>query len=298
MTDMYRGYGLDAVGNAIPIADPGAVRRGDVVPMAANAENFGGNPPAYYTPYDNRVDNSDFRHWVAQAGVGGNHGTQAYGGDRWILDSGTITGTANTNGLGYGSITLNGTIRQIIAEPQEIMTAFIGMISGTATVSYTYTDGAGELTITSAGGVLDWVMLLPDEWKSAPPYVPKGYAAELGECVRYYFVSAKNHYGAGHITSSSKDVWMHIWLPGMRVKPTIVSAIPSMTIRTTSGYSSAAGNDSPYGTPVEQKLELTGGIYGGDAVIVFTFSEAVSTNNTPVTVYVRNDAVIKFSADL
>ena len=134
----------------------------------------------------NAVDNSDFRHWVAQAGIGGNHGEVAYGGDRWILDSGSITGIENTNGLGYGSITLNGTIRQIIEEPQETMTAFVGMISGTATVAYTFTDGEGELTISSAGGMLDWVMLLPGEWASAPPYVPKGYVTEFVECQKYF----------------------------------------------------------------------------------------------------------------
>lgn len=135
----------------------------------------------------NAADNSDFKHWVAQAGIGGNHGEVAYGGDRWILDSGTITGEANTSGMGYGSITLNGTIKQIIAEPEETMTAFVGMISGTADVAYTYADGVGELTITSAGGVLDWVMLLPGVWDVQPPYVPKGYSAELAECQRYYF---------------------------------------------------------------------------------------------------------------
>ena len=182
MANRY-GYIINSDGTTAPLSDPHALHRGEAAP---NAENLGGNPPAYYTPYDNRVDNGNFRKFVAQAGIGGNHGTQAYGGDRWILDSGTITGTENTNGLGYGSITLNGTIRQIIAEPKETMTAFVGMISGTATVAYTYTDGTGELTISSAGGVLDWLMLLPGEWESAPPYVPKGYAAELAECLFYY----------------------------------------------------------------------------------------------------------------
>ena len=135
-----------------------------------------------YVPYENRAHNSDFRHWIAQAGIGGAHGLQAYGGDRWILDSGTITGTENSNGNGYGNITLNGTIRQIVSDPEPVMTAFVGMISGTAQVSY----ANGELMITSAGGVLDWVLLLPGEWVDAPKYIPKGFLSELNECKYYY----------------------------------------------------------------------------------------------------------------
>ena len=39
----------------------------------------------------NILDNSDFTNLVAQAGIGGNHGTIAYAADRWILDSGTVS---------------------------------------------------------------------------------------------------------------------------------------------------------------------------------------------------------------
>lgn len=218
MANRY-GYIINSDGTTAPLSDPDALHRGEA---AQNAENLGGNPPAYYTPYDNRVDNGNFRQFVAQAGIGGNHGTQAYGGDRWILDSGTITGEANANGLGYGSITLNGTIRQIIAEPQETMTAFVGMISGTATVAYTYTDGVGELTITSVGGVLDWVMLLPGEWESAPPYVPKGYGAELTVCQTYHLtVSALTTTSC--IYNGAQKCSFSINTPAkMRIKPTMM----------------------------------------------------------------------------
>lgn len=129
----------------------------------------------------NLLDNSDFEHFVAQADVGGNHGTQAYAGDRWILDSGTVTGTGNVYS-GFSGITLNGIIRQIVANPPAGQYACaVEMVSGTATIAY----ADGEVTITSAGGVLKNAGLYAGS--RAPKYVPKGYTAELMECYRYYW---------------------------------------------------------------------------------------------------------------
>lgn len=284
------GYIINSDGTTTPLSDPHALRRGE---SAQNAEKLGGNPPAYYTPYDNRVDNGNFRQFVAQAGIGGNHGTQAYGGDRWILDSGTITGEANANGLGYGSITLNGTIRQIIAEPQETMDAFIGMISGTATVAYTYTDGVGELTITSAGGVLDWVMLLPGEWESAPPYVPKGYSAELVECRRYYVkIETLVGYAATAIVAAivfePTSVRTVIQLPTeMRTNPTC----SIRNIRFLQLTSSGGKNISITSASFSQ-------LRAGLGYVIFTASGATTGASGLVMAADTLDAYIEFSADL
>lgn len=95
----------------------------------------------------NLLDNSDFLHFISQAGIGGFLGTQDYAGDRWILDSGTVAGNKNTNGDGYFGITLNGTIRQIVSSLLETATVKIEMVSDTAAISY----ANGEVTITSAG---------------------------------------------------------------------------------------------------------------------------------------------------
>lgn len=48
MTDMYRGYGLDASGNAVPITDPGAVRQGDVVALAEDSNKLAGLDAGQY----------------------------------------------------------------------------------------------------------------------------------------------------------------------------------------------------------------------------------------------------------
>lgn len=169
-------------------------------------------------PY-NYAHNSDFTQFVAQAGVGGLHGTQAYAGDRWILDSGTVTGEANENGNGYRNITLNGTIRQIIANPPAVGTAGVEMISGTAAVSY----ANGELTITSAGGIIKNVLLCAAE--TLPEYQPKGYGAELAECLRYYYRLSNNEVYAVQNPGSlynATTVRTTFTLPvEMRVNPTV-----------------------------------------------------------------------------
>ena len=132
----------------------------------------------------NLADNSDFDQFVAQAGIGGKHGNQAYAGDRWILDSGVVTGDAREDGNGYTNIKLHGTIRQIVANAPDVGTAAIEMVSGTADISY----ANGEITITSNGGVIKNVRLFKGSFTAdnTPMHQPKGYGAELTECLRYY----------------------------------------------------------------------------------------------------------------
>lgn len=126
----------------------------------------------------NLLDNSDFTNLIAQAGIGGNHGSQAYAADRWILTSGTVSYSAGTG------LTLNGTITQKLENPPATATPFVGVENGTAAISYT--DGA--VTITSSGGVIKWAALYEGEYsaETMPEYQPKGCGAELAECQRYF----------------------------------------------------------------------------------------------------------------
>lgn len=177
-------------------------------------------------PIPNLLDNSDFAHFVAQVGVGGNHGTQAYAGDRWILDSGSVTGVANANGDGYSTITLNGTIRQIVANPPAgAHVCAVEMVSGTATIAY----DDGEVTITSSGGVIKNAGLYAGS--RVPKYVPKGYQAELAECLRYYYCYKRYKVGSSEIMdvptcslvmSNDKAILVNIPLSEpIRVVPTV-----------------------------------------------------------------------------
>ena len=181
----------------------------------------------------NLLDNSDFTNLVAQAGIGGNHGTTAYAADRWILDSGTVSYEA---GVG---LTLNGTIRQKLEFPPTGDTStFVGMASGEASISYA--DGA--VTITSSGGVLKWAALYAGVYTDAtmPDYHPKGYGAELAECQRYY-VWFDRYLSNGLLTSSATNYYMPISLPvAMRCQPTATSS--GWIGRISTGYSKHTGS--------------------------------------------------------
>ena len=127
----------------------------------------------------NLLDNSDFTNLVAQAGIGGNHGSIAYAADRWILTSGTVSYTAGTG------LTLNGTITQKLENAPATAYPYVGMASGTASISY----ASSAVIITSSGGVLKWAALYEGSYtaETLPEYQPRGYAAELLECQRYYY---------------------------------------------------------------------------------------------------------------
>lgn len=173
-----------------------------------------------YTPgkmVHNLLDNSDFTNLVAQAGIGGNHGTIPYAADRWILDSGTVS---YEKGVG---LTLNGTIRQKLEFPQTgNASAFVGMASGEASINYA--DGA--ITITSSGGVIKWAALYAGEYTAdtMPEYQAKGYAAELVECYRY-FVALYRH---NTIAASKWNFYNRsvLFPVEMRVKPTVTVKNP------------------------------------------------------------------------
>lgn len=128
----------------------------------------------------NLLDNSDFTNLVAQAGVGGKHGTTIYAADRWILSNGTVS-------YEYGTgLLLNGTIVQKLEKAPANAQAFVGMTSGSASISYNVS--AKEVMIISDGGILNWASLCEGEYtaETLPEYRPKGYGAELAECLRYF----------------------------------------------------------------------------------------------------------------
>ena len=170
----------------------------------------------------NLLDNSDFTQFIAQAGIGGTHGNDTYAGDRWILISGTVTGTVNGTGLGYSDITLNGIIAQVLTNPPTIGTPVVEMVSGTASIIYD--DVAGEVRITSSGGILKNAALWPEQYAdgNTPRYQAKGYAAERLECGMYFkrlgSSTGVNISGFGTITSSAnKTVRLTIPVEEMRI---------------------------------------------------------------------------------
>ena len=205
----------------------------------------------------NLLDNSDFANPVAQAGIGGNHGNQAYAIDRWILTSGSVS-----QQVGVG-LTLNGTITQKLEHPPAgAVSAFVGMASGSANISYS----GGTVTISSAGGVIAWAALYEGSYneQTKPEYHPKGYSTELEECLRYYQTSENNQI---FLTSFASDLGFYdaiypFFVP-MRITPTIlVKSANGQSGMVTLGYANYSWTDVSYGQRLttNQTLSVRGQI--------------------------------------
>ena len=213
----------------------------------------------------NLLDNSDFAHPIAQAGVNGAHGATGYAVDRWMRTSGATVSQA-ADGLKIVSDKTSWTagIQQRIEAKRfaDVMTfavrgvfpvacrLFVYIGSGTTNFGTAYFQGdAAERTLvlkltkpdgltgdevvnvyispdtesTGTAAVVRWAALYEDEYtaETLPPYVPKGYAAELAECLRYYLrITATNETFAGYCANGVS--YCMIPLQTMRIKPSLV----------------------------------------------------------------------------
>lgn len=142
-----------------------------------------------YSELTNLLHNSNFRAFVAQSGISTSHagGSVTFAGDRWELVSGTVTATANENNNGFGAVTLNGTIRQIVELAPETGFAYVSAQSGSATATY----ASGIVTITATDAVLDQAWLYDVEHNQPP--ARKTYSEEFLECSRYYYYLTKTN---------------------------------------------------------------------------------------------------------
>ena len=212
----------------------------------------------------NLLDNSDFVHPVAQAGVNGAHGATGYAVDRWMRTSGATVSQA-ADGLKIVSDKTSWTagIQQRIEAKRfaDVMTfavrgvfpvacrLFVYIGSGTTNFGTAYFQGdAAERTLvlkltkpdgltgdevvnvyispdtgsTGTAAVVRWAAIYEGEYtaETLPPYVPKGYAAELAECLRYYRkIKANNETFAGY--AANGVAYAFIPLQTMRIAPTV-----------------------------------------------------------------------------
>ncbi len=213
----------------------------------------------------NLLDNSDFVHPVAQAGVNGAHGATGYAVDRWMRTSGATVSQA-ADGLKIVSDKTSWTagIQQRIEAKRfaDVMTfavrgvfpvacrLFVYIGSGTTNFGTAYFQGdAAERTLvlkltkpdgltgdevvnvyispdtgsTGTAAVVRWAALYEGEYtaETLPPYVPKGYAAELAECLRYYRkIKANNETFAGYATNGVAYAFIAL-TQTMRIAPTV-----------------------------------------------------------------------------
>ena len=242
----------------IPRGDTGSIDNlAENVALEIAKYNFG-------QPY-NLLDNSDFVHPVAQAGVNGAHGATGYAVDRWMRTSGATVSQA-ADGLKIVSDKTSWTagIQQRIEAKRfaDVMTfavrgvfpvacrLFVYIGSGTTNFGTAYFQGdAAERTLvlkltkpdsltgdevvnvyispgtdsTGTAAVVRWAAIYEGEYtaETLPPYVPKGYAAELAECLRYYRrITATNETFAGYCANGVS--YCMIPLQTMRIKPSLV----------------------------------------------------------------------------
>lgn len=242
-----------------PKGDPGSIDNlAENVALEIAKYNFG-------QPY-NLLDNSDFVHPIAQAGVNGAHGATGYAVDRWNRTNGATVSQAE-DGLKIVSDKTSWTagIQQRIEAKRftDVMTfavrgvfpvacrLFVYIGSGTTNFGTAYFQGdAAERTLvlkltkpdgltgdevvnvyispdtgsTGTAAVVRWAALYEGEYtaETLPPYVPKGYAAELAECLRYYRrIKADNETFAGY--ASNGVAYAFISLQTMRISPTVTA---------------------------------------------------------------------------
>lgn len=171
-----------------------------------DSAKLGSKAPEYYIQPRNLLDNSDFR--IAQAGYGGKHGSMIYAADRWTQNGTTsrIYSYVTKNGHGALKCVAATIIQQKIELTSGVTYTAAVYINDTLNVR-TFTANGGEygsgalrvkhqsngryMFIVSdipSGGTVSEPVLYQGSYtaETLPPYVPKGYAAELAECRLYY----------------------------------------------------------------------------------------------------------------
>lgn len=213
----------------------------------------------------NLLDNSDFVHPIAQAGVNGAHGATGYAVDRWMRTNGATVSLVS-NGLKVVSDKSNWVagIQQKIEAKRfaDTMTLAVHGIFPVACRLYAYINSGtvnfgdpgyfqgdpaartlvlkltkpsgltGDEVVniyispdtgsTGTAAIVQWAALYEGEYtaETLPPYVPKGYAAELAECLRYYRkIKANNETFSGY--AANGVAYAFIPLQMMRIAPTV-----------------------------------------------------------------------------
>ena len=205
---------------------------------ATNSAKLGGKAPEYYIQPRNLLDNSDFRKPVNQRGQTTYNRQWQYTIDRWFVASASTDGVVSLDITDSG-ITITNTTGNIFFV-QRVPKALI--TSGNAyTLAYQKSDGTIVVTIVTgfeevggesyqvvyvipSGTTIVWAALYEGAYTAdtLPPYVPKGYAAELAECRRYAKRIGGALAGIAHGYESGK-AYATIFTSGptMRITPSV-----------------------------------------------------------------------------
>lgn len=202
---------------------------------APNAEKFGDKAPEYYLQPRNLLDNSNFKDFIAQAGILGYHGNERYLGDRWYATNSVISAekspdglfvTGSNSGSYFGqrlyltpgktyTLAAKGNVESALVSAWDIATdtmigRWSGRLDGIACAQFTPTDEYVQMLFytgfsrdNGGTGTWEWIALYEGEYTAdnLPPYAPKGYTVELAECQMYHWAGEisghKYHYSSG-----------------------------------------------------------------------------------------------------
>ena len=191
-------------------------------------------------PNPNLLDNSDFTNPVNQRGSTSYSGGGTYCIDRWDIAS-TATVAVVSDGIKITATTLSGIRQKIenITDGQLLVfqlcdnadTVYTQAFAASTTQAEYTTDFGKFRFVLNSGGVLTISILLNagertfkwaklEKGSVATPYVPKGYGAELAECLRYF----QRVHADWRIYPTLKDMlyrFSQSTLQVMRIKPTI-----------------------------------------------------------------------------
>lgn len=232
---------------------------------APDSNKLGGKAPEYYIQPRNLLDNSDFRNPVNQREKT-DYTNNGYTIDRWEIYSGAV----GVSSLGY--ITTSGQMFQKIAIPTDKVYTFaiendagIALVTGIpANGIHSATLGNALIKLATIGEYVE-VVIEPSEghnlagayWAALyegsytadtlPPYVPKGYAAELTECQRYYYKTVVSNWDGSICVTIGASAFapLYINLPTpMRITPTVTNNVTSCDVFGTGIASASITNAS------------------------------------------------------
>lgn len=178
--------------------------------QAKDSAKLAGKAPEYYIQPRNLLDNSEFTNPVNQRG--GTSYTAGYTIDRWKcwntatvqVQSGHISVTGENLYQCFERMSLPNTTVTLAAKKTDgtILIFSSNPCLGVQTSKDNLTIGTDQYVtlISIPPGDYVWAVLYEGTYtaETLPPYVPKGYAVELAECMRYYRVFNVGGVGKGN----------------------------------------------------------------------------------------------------
>lgn len=168
---------------------------------------------------------------------------------------------------------------------------WVSMYTDINIVLYCLADGSAFVQINTKSSIpIEWVALYEGSYTTTtlPAYQPKGYAAELAECMRYYWQYWQNNnmsFGNGYMNTTDTANITFEFPTKMRVAPTIsfedISTLRVMCVDGLKGVTAYSVVKSTY----------------NQMMVGFTLNSA-STKFTPCTLRSNSGVKIEFSADL